>query len=217
MLFVKYSLPRTRKISSMELLPKYNISGLPSNETDLELLKKMSLKTYQKLLPCLKDSWFMDYLDQLRNCITAYSPIDSWKLPNDVYDHYHYLLTATEPFRSVPVHSYLGYKGPWIENFFIENFIGKPLAYFNGLIPLFIQFVDLHVYQIEHANLPNGNLSSRKNISDYLISLLRDDCVYIVVSQDDQGISEYLYRFKFDLFITTVIAYCICIWQVIYV
>lgn len=47
-------------------------------------------------------------------------------------------------FLTLPL-SHLGYDGPWIENYFIDAFIDKPLSYFRGFIPLFIQWVDVMV------------------------------------------------------------------------
>ena len=49
-------------------------------------------------------------------------------------------MTATAKYRSnITMHRFKGYAGPWIENYFISHFIEKPLHYFGGMIPLFIQ------------------------------------------------------------------------------
>lgn len=40
------------------------------------------------------------------------------------------------------------YSGPWIENYFIDRFVNKPLQSFGGIFPLFVQWTD-YLYHIE--------------------------------------------------------------------
>ena len=62
-----------------------------------------------------------------------------WK---QLEQHYADLMDATEKYRQLPVHSKPDYNGLWIENHFIAAFRHRPLAYFGGLVPLFVQWVD---------------------------------------------------------------------------
>ena len=83
-----------------------------------------------------------------------------------------------------------GYHGPWIENLFIEHFIGKPLSYFNGMIPLFIQWTDMHVHEILYKNdtkLDQYHTRLYQSMIIDLESFIRDDVLYVTICQDDQG------------------------------
>jgi hypothetical protein len=85
--------------------------------------------------------------------------------------------------RWVPPHQYGGYNGPWIENVFIKHFADKPLSYFNGLIPIFIQWIDNQL-------LPEGyGEKYLRFIGNELKRLLRPDVIYFTVSQGDIGLT----------------------------
>ena len=62
-----------------------------------------------------------------------------------------------------------------------SRFLHRPLSSFGGLIPLFVQFVDMHVQAI---NLRNESLYT--NALLHISSLLRPNVIYLAVSQDDQ-------------------------------
>eukprot|EP01041_Mallomonas_annulata_P014327 gene14327-30500_t len=117
---------------------------------------------------------------------------DTWKFPADAETHYKELLLQTERYRHIRHHEAAGYHGPWIENHFINHFINKPLSYFNGFIPIFVQWVDLHVYEIDLENNQKRNTSipEYKTYHTDISKLLRTDVLYITVSQDDQGIHK---------------------------
>ena len=61
---------------------------------------------------------------------------DDLHIPDEIVEHYKFLLQKTEKMRKLPVHHGAGYNGPWIENHYISHFMHKPLSYFNGLVPL---------------------------------------------------------------------------------
>ena len=45
----------------------------------------------------------------------------SWKYPDDAEEHYKDLLNITRPYREhIPFHEGSGFRGPWIENYFIQ-------------------------------------------------------------------------------------------------
>ena len=106
-------------------------------------LSERAARTYEKIIPCLKNNKMVHDFNA-----------SSFKFPDDAEAHYKELLEKTIPHRVVPVHDWASFHGPWIENHFIQHFMSKPLSYFNGLIPLFVQWVDIHVYEFtsEHKN-----------------------------------------------------------------
>jgi hypothetical protein len=136
--------------------------------------------TYDRVVPCLRNSAH----------ISRDFNFDTLIFPSDADKHYENLLVETRSYRSVlPHEGPSGYRGPWIENHFIENFIGKNLSFFNGFIPLFIQWTDIHVADSDRTE-PYYNTSVSPTMSDFhsrIISLLRPNVMYLAVSQDDQG------------------------------
>ena len=126
-------------------------------------------QTYKKVSPCLTVS-------------------NSFKDPqvryyNDLELHYKEILSITAQFRGLPPHPGSGnYSGMWIENLFIKSFIDKPFEYFNGLIPLFVQWSD---YNIFHHY---GDGKNEEEIFKPLANLLRKDVIYVAVSQANYGI-----------------------------
>ena len=52
--------------------------------------------------------------------------------------HYQEILDATSIFRVTPFHEYSGYSGPWIENHWIESFMGRSIDEFGPYIPIFV-------------------------------------------------------------------------------
>lgn len=72
-----------------------------------------------------------------------------------------------------------GYEGPWIENFFIDKFSLKPLSYFGGIFPLFVQWSD---YGLMYRNISESVLFAE------LRAALRPNILYITVSQSNHGL-----------------------------
>lgn len=103
---------------------------------------------------------------------------DDLHIPDDIVEHYKLLLQKTEKMRKLPVHHGAGYNGPWIENHYINHFMRQPLSYFNGLVPLFVQFVDIHVNDFRTKVRPNPTL---KSTAEELTALLRDDILYVAI------------------------------------
>ena len=137
-------------------------------------------KTFSAVIPCLKNSYHL--IHQVN--------FDTLKYPTDAKEHYESLLKATAIYRTIPPHKGPNtFQGPWIENHYIKNFIDKDLSYFNGFIPLFIQWTDLHVAHISRSEPQyNGiNVPDHNDFLKKMIGLLRTDVLYLAVSQDDQG------------------------------
>ncbi len=124
--------------------------------------------TYGKVLPCIESAWMLADKNEKRD----------WAFPTDAEEHYRDLLAKTEKFRTAPVHEYAHYEGPWIENIFIQQFMSKPLSYFNGFIPLFIQWIDTQILRGRHFD----------HIHDELKNSLRPNVLYLAISQGDVGL-----------------------------
>ena len=54
---------------------------------------------------------------------------------------------ATRGWRGVKTHYYGGYGGPWVENWWIATFSGRPDESFGGLVPVFAQWTDGGVHK----------------------------------------------------------------------
>lgn len=130
--------------------------------------KKIATLTYAKIIPCLEGTWM---LSDRRGKI-------DWAFPDDAQEHFEQILAATEQYRKVSVHEYAGYEGPWIENMFISKFIDIPLCKFQGVIPIYIQWIDSQILR--------GRLFG--NILNTLNEILRPNVIYMAVSQGDVGL-----------------------------
>ena len=74
--------------------------------------------------------------------------------------------------------------GPWIENIWIDHFMKKPLSYFSGMIPIFIQWTDIHVNFFAGNN---ASVPAYGTLHENIVKLLRDDVIYVMITQDDEG------------------------------
>jgi len=128
-----------------------------------------ALETYKKVSPCLKRAWMLKDVD-----------ISKWKYPNDAEAHHYEILNKTEKFRIIQ--SNFDYGGTQLENIFIKENIKKPLAEFNGFIPIFV-----------HWNSNDTEITQKSRVNGILAELngvLRNDVLYITVSQGDVGLGE---------------------------
>jgi len=103
-----------------------------------------------------------------------------WVFPEDAEYHFEELKNRTARFRQAPVHEYANYEGPWIENIFIKEFMDRPLSYFNGFIPIFIQWIDTQILRGRHFD----------NIYNELSGILRPNVIYLAISQGDVGLGK---------------------------
>lgn len=134
-----------------------------------------------------------EVMNRAHDCIKRnpfYSSGLEYHFPLDAEQHYKDILNITKTFRQVTVHPWADYPGPWIENLYIDHFIAKPLSYFSGLFPLFIQWTDIHCAEWEEPK--NTSNPTRELLRNTLKSVLRKDVLYVTVDQDDQGIFEPL-------------------------
>lgn len=126
--------------------------------------------TYEKIFShCISKSW-----------MTQDKNMSDYRFPDDAQLHFETIRNATAPYRSAPVHEYSNYEGPWIENIFIEKFMDRPLFTFNGLIPIFIQWIDNQILRGRYFDYIHAELDG----------LLRSDVLYLAVSQGDVGLGK---------------------------
>jgi hypothetical protein len=143
----------------------FNDSDVIEEKQKATIMQQQAAKTYNVLLPCLHNG-------------TALVPKVPIVYPLDAEGHYYDLLERTAIFRNQPFHYYAGYNGPWIENYFIDAFIGKQLSFFNGMIPLFVQWVDVMV------------AGDWAKVVKLMVEILRPDVLYFTVCQSDEGLRE---------------------------
>jgi hypothetical protein len=148
----------------------------------LRALDQRIQDTYTKLLPCIFNS----------PSLPAGLKAEDFHYPDDAEAHYQDLLNKTAKYRGHPTHYTKGFDGPWIENLWIENFLNKPLSYFSGLIPIFVQHVDIHVHSFMRMPTINNGWYRQlfASLAEDLKTLLRPNVLYIAVSQDDEGFSH---------------------------
>lgn len=180
---IDYSIPFTVKSSYLQKSKTKQLSG----DILIDELQSQASRTHPLFIKCLKDSPFATTMNL--NSLST--------LPADIIEHYQDLLKQTERYYGGLPHSYAGYYGPWIENFFIYSFLRKPLNYFSGLVPLFIRWTDIHVEDYREKNRKRENyISVYDNLLPQLLRILRDDVIYVTVVQDDEGISSQLMQLK---------------------
>jgi hypothetical protein len=158
-----------------------SLTYINSINTDSKEFHLIAKETYNKVLPCIKSFPTIQKKD-----------VSNWRFPIDAQMHYKELLSRTKSMRNVPFHKASGYDGPWIENHYIKHFINKPLSYFNGLIPLFIQWTDIHFLVISnnHKNNSSSINNQYNELKSIIKEILRPDVLYLLVVQDDQGITK---------------------------
>ena len=125
--------------------------------------------TYAKVLPCIMSAWMMETHQDMK-----------FEFPMDAQYHFEDLKNRTEKFRHPPIHEYANYSGPWIENIFIKEFMDRPLSYFNGFIPIYIQWIDTQILRGRHFDY----------IRHELFQALRPNVLYLAISQGDVGLTQ---------------------------
>ena len=127
---------------------------------------------YSVLTPCLRNNPIVEA--DPRTLLLAF--------PSDAHEHYAELLRVTERFRKYPHHEFGGYRGPWIEALFIERFISRPLEFFKGMFPIFVQWIEN-----DHATRGTYN-----TLFDDLKRVLRRNVIYVIVSQANEGVYQLI-------------------------
>ena len=93
--------------------------------------------------------------------------------------HFHELLLRTRPLRGLPMLQYAGWRGPWVENAWLAAAACADYRAFYPLVPLFVQVSD-HVFSPSRAAMDRALLE--------LVRTLRRDVIYLLVTEDDQGL-----------------------------
>lgn len=99
--------------------------------------------------------------------------------PADAEEHFEQINHIAHHFRSIPIHKYSNYSGPWIENIWIQKFGKRPLKDFSGMIPLFFNWVDALLVE----RMPE--------MEKALSSVLRPDVLYVTISQSAEGLDQF--------------------------
>ena len=126
---------------------------------------------YKKIAPCLDQT------------TAFYPPLP----PKQLQRHYKNVLNKTAIFRNARHHQYFNHTGGFLEEKWIESFIDTPLEEFNGFVPLFIDWTNMAV-----------RIRYPENLKTVLASVLRDDVMYVTVSQHAKGIALGKYRAGWD-------------------
>ena len=138
------------------------------------------------------------------DCLRLTTPNLQLHYPIDAEEHYNEIRLKMAQWAQHERHKYhtgAGYSGPWMENAFITRF--ETLFdeqsvqtnntclpdYFGPFIPLFLPWVDHWV--LSKSNYPKGFI-------EVLRSVLRPDVPYITVSQNDQGLRGYGFKFPME-------------------
>lgn len=125
----------------------------------------------------------------------------------EAFEHYRQLFSATAALRGIRMHSYAGSSGPWLENFFMKQFMLAPYSFWYPLIPVFIPVTDLTLAleqvqkqqdmvlfklflnllpeQQEHQG--QGQDAGEAPLSGLRMPRLRKDLMYVLVIQYDSG------------------------------
>lgn len=151
------------------LLPHATQSHDKKNSATTSATAVKADATYRTLKPCLRYN---------REYNLAY--------PVDAEEHYAELLMRTAAYRNQPVHmGSAHYNGTWIEDQFIRRFMDKPLSFFSGLFPLFVQWSD-------YGFVARTRGQSQAQAFEPLRKFLRPDVLYVAVSQANNGL-EFLH------------------------
>lgn len=109
------------------------------------------------------------------------------------------LIERTQIYRHIPVHTYAGYPGPWLENVYFDHFIKKRPQSKLLYIPIFWTDLWCHLLQVQNSrNIPE--LLRQVEEFRIFITTLFDEMQesgqnYYTIIQHDHG--RVMYEFKF--------------------
>ena len=96
--------------------------------------------------------------------------------------HFREMLARTAPLRGLPMHSYAGWRGPWLENAWLATAACTDADFrdFYPLVPLFVQATDACVLRDRMPAVERALLDLTRS--------LRRDVAYLLVAQHDEGL-----------------------------
>jgi hypothetical protein len=133
-------------------------------------------------------------------CLRKTTPDLQLEYPQDAEDHFNEIHAAMGKWLqdgNHKMHGWKGYKGPWIENYWITHFYGlvqnrsKDVhlsTIFGPYIPIFVPWVDHFV---------NSGFHYPEDMNKTLDRVLRRSVPYVTVSQEDEGLSVVLDQQKY--------------------
>jgi len=83
---------------------KANITSIIINDVSSSEFKRIAASTYEKILPCILDTWMMKDRKQSAS---------EFKFPEDAQYHYELIKNITNSYTYAPVHEYAVYEGPF--------------------------------------------------------------------------------------------------------
>ena len=120
--------------------------------------------------------------------------------PDDAQAHFEAIERALNPFRSVPIHTYAKWRGPWLENLWMSNISKLPLEAFKPYIPIFAPWNDIaeSKHSVDRNTRARRGWSYRKLVAA-LRSLLRPNVAYVTLTDRDRGITNMFPANKWHL------------------
>ncbi|KAL1503364.1 hypothetical protein AB1Y20_011416 [Prymnesium parvum] len=107
--------------------------------------------------------------------------------------HRQQIWNVTAALRGLPVRSYRGYDGPWLENRWIDAFSSSPQHLFGGLIPVFAQWFDAyHAHKYAKGKAKGARPRPLRAALLELGGAMRLDAAYVTVSDYDHGLFHFL-------------------------
>lgn len=80
--------------------------------------------------------------------------------------------------KAIPKNCWLGFCGPWVEDYWIDNFSTRPLEEFGPFVPLFVRWNRFWAVNRSQYNM----------FMNQFMNFLRDDFLYVTFGQNDDGI-----------------------------
>jgi len=110
--------------------------------------------------------------------------------PQDAFEHFQeihrHLKDWTQHSDHSP-HTYVGYSGPWIENHWITHFQEQLESENHSLPDVFGPYIPIFIPWVDRYLLNHGGYKYPKGLASALKVVLREDVLYITVSQNDDG------------------------------
>lgn len=107
--------------------------------------------------------------------------------------HYYNLLKKTQKYRYNDfVNTWVGYQGPWIEDIWVDYFIGKKYSEFGPFVPLFVDWLNMFL-------ITKRKMKKYHKLTKEIFDLLKPDYLYITVTGGDQAIEGVFNTDKYPL------------------
>lgn len=143
------------------------------------------LKTFAQKIQKEKEKELVN--QEIKECLATNNPIYFRK---DLEQHYQDLLHFTTKYRNID------HKISRMEEKFIQTFMNESFSSFNGMFPLFINWCDygkLKTVPRIFDTVGQNRREPDRHAFDELKKKLRDDVLYIAISQGNDGLEHYFH------------------------